>query len=279
MMAKFSISMNELTRSANETNPRVEALLGDMPEEAANKKVVSMMFLSLGESGRKMFRDKYPETSIWTLQATGMLINCNSCFHIERNRTLDRHNFLSRKQLPTESLQQFWHALNDLAARCELGEITQTLVHDVFILNMNNRKVQERHCVEPFANPADALQYAISYEEGLRRQKSMGISVTEQPKTIKSEPVFVVERGNKRECYRCGAKNFTMDHLKKSVAKNHQCEFCSVTGHLEKCCNQKYPQRNEMQQRLKNKRSETKRVNCVSEEEEEEEEEEELGDD
>ena len=107
MMAKYSISMNELTRTADETNPRVKALLGDMPEEAANKKVVSMMFLSLGESGRKMFRDKYPGTSIWTLQAMDMLNNCHSCFHIERNRTLDRHNFLSRKQLPTESLQQF----------------------------------------------------------------------------------------------------------------------------------------------------------------------------
>ena len=33
MMAKYSISMNELTRTADETNPKVKALLGDMPEE------------------------------------------------------------------------------------------------------------------------------------------------------------------------------------------------------------------------------------------------------
>ena len=69
--------------------------------------------------------------------------------------------------------------------------------------------------MEPFANPAEALQNAISYEEGLLRQRLMWISVTEQQKTIKSEPVFAVERSNKRECYRCGANNFTMDHLKK----------------------------------------------------------------
>ena len=81
--------------------------------------------------------------------------------------------------------------------------------------------------------------------------------------------MFAVERNNnKRECYRCGANNFTMDHLKKCVAKNHQGEICSVMGHLEKCCNQKYPQRKkEMQQRRKNKRFETKRVNYISEEE------------
>ena len=137
-----------------------------------------MMFVLLEESGWKLFRDKDPETSIWTLYATDLLNNCQSCFHIERNRTLYRNNFLSRKYLPTESLQQFWHALIGLAARSELGDITQSLVHDIFILNVKTKKVQKRLCVEPFANPADALQYAISYEEGMPRQRSMRRSVT-----------------------------------------------------------------------------------------------------
>ena len=66
MMAKYSISMNELIRTADETNPKIKALLG----EAANKKAVSMMFLSLEEDDRKMFRNKYPEKTIWSLQAT-----------------------------------------------------------------------------------------------------------------------------------------------------------------------------------------------------------------
>ena len=56
-----------MTRMVHEANPRVKALLGNMADEAANKKVVSMMFLSLGETGRKLFRDKFPETSIWSL--------------------------------------------------------------------------------------------------------------------------------------------------------------------------------------------------------------------
>ena len=131
-----------------------------------------------------------------------MLQSCEGCFRIERNGTF----FLSRKQMPNESLQQFWHTLNGLAARCELGEITPTLVHDVFILKMNNKKVQERLCVEPFANPQDALHYAISYEEGMKRQKSMGTSVVDQHK-VKSEPVFSVDKHNRRKCYRCGADN------------------------------------------------------------------------
>ena len=53
-------------------------------------------------------------------------------------------------------------------------------------------------------------------------------------------------------------------------AENHQCEFCSITGHWEKCCNQKHPQRKrDMQRRMKNKRKEIKGINYVSEDEEE----------
>ena len=56
-------------------------------------------------------------------------------------------------------MQQPWHAVNGFAARCELGDITQTLsvhdVDDVFILNMNNEKVQKKLCLEPYDNPQD----------------------------------------------------------------------------------------------------------------------------
>ena len=186
-MAKYSISVEELTRTVDAEHPMVKALIRDIPEEATEKKLVTWLFLSVGEPARKMFKDKYPEVSVWTIRAQEMIDRCANSFHVARNRTLDRHKFLSRKQQPDESLQQFWHSLNGIASRCELGEITQTLVHDVFILNMNNKKVQEKHCVEPYENPQDALQYAISYEEGIKRQKSMGVGVAENSKVVKKE--------------------------------------------------------------------------------------------
>ena len=272
VMAKHSISIDELTRTVDEGHPRVKALIGDMPEEAAEKKVVTWLFLSVGEPARKLFKDKYPELSVWTLQTREMLQRCENCFHIARNRTLDRHKFLSRKQQANESLQQFWHALNGLASKCELGEITQTLVHDVFILNMNNKKVQEKLCVEPFNEPQEALQYAISYEEGIKRQRSMGIGAAEGSKpAIKTELVCAVDKRNNRECFRCGVGNFTTDHIKKCPATNHKCEFCNITGHLEKCCNQKCPERKrQMKQRMQNRRKRFSRVHYISEDSDEE---------
>ena len=104
-MAKYSISVEELTRTVDADHPGVKALIGDMAEEAAEKKEVTWLFLSVGEPARKMFKDKYSEVSVWTLRAQEMIDRCVTCFHVARNRTLDRHKFLSRKQQPDELLQ------------------------------------------------------------------------------------------------------------------------------------------------------------------------------
>ena len=140
VMAKFSISITELTRDADQQNPRARALLGDMDEDPANKKVVSVLYLSLGEAARKIFKDKYPHTTLWNLKVRELIQLATGCFQIKRNRTLDRHKFFSGMQQPGETLQQFWHTLNGLAAPCDFGEITKTLVLDMFILHMNNKK-------------------------------------------------------------------------------------------------------------------------------------------
>ena len=99
----------------------------------------------------------------------------------------------------------------------------------------------------------------------------MGIGVAESSKTaIKTEPVCAVEMVKKRECFRCGVGNFATDHIKKCPATNHKCEFCDITGHLEKCCNQKYPERRkQMKQRLQSRRRGMARINYISEDSEE----------
>ena len=156
--------------------------------------------------------------------------NCKETFDIKRNRKLDRFRFLSRKQTQTETLEQFWHSLNGLAAECDFGGQTESLVHDIFILNMRNPVVQERHCTEPKATPKEVLEFAIAFEEGSLRQKSYGEAKIE----IKTEPVCNVNE--RKDCLRCGMENFTMDHLKVCRAKGKQCNKCGMTGHFGKVC-------------------------------------------
>ena len=79
LMAKYSISITELTRNADQQNPRVRALLGNLEEDPANKKVISVMHLALGDAARKQFMDKYPTTALWELRAQQLINLCNEC--------------------------------------------------------------------------------------------------------------------------------------------------------------------------------------------------------
>ena len=208
---------------------------------------------------------------------------CNECFQkrgIEPSIAID---FFSRLQQPGETLFQFWHTLNGLAVICDFGDITLALVLDMFILHMNNKKVQQKHCTEP-KELNQAFEFAIAFEEGIKRQKADGVQVSADSAkvSVKSEPVFAVGKLNFRKCFRCGEGNFTLEHVNFCMATNHRCKFCKLIGHVEKCCNKKFLQRQkEMQMRLKKKENtqSMRRVNYIEEsndEKESEEDEEQL---
>ena len=92
-------------------------------------------------------------------------------------------------------MHQFWNVLNGLAAKCDFGNQTD----GIFVLNMANKQVLEKLCTEPKENPAEALQFAIAFEDGLKRQRTYGYINQEQK--IKEEPVCSVSgiKPNNRE--------------------------------------------------------------------------------
>ena len=221
-----------------------------------------------------MIMDKFPQINILLIQLPQFLQHCNECFQTRRNRTMDRHTFLSRKQKPNESLHQFWNALNELAARCNFGNQTEGLVHDIFVLNVSNKLFQEKLCTEPKDTPAEALQFAIAFEDGLKRPKTYGY-IGQEPK-IKNGPVCAVSGSsfNTRECWRCGAGNFTMEHLKFCKGPNAMGSYCCRKGHLEKVCKQKKKDKFQQNGKFKaNGSSEhtNRRVQLVDQEDEEDE--------
>ena len=92
MMAKYSISKTELTREANQQNARVRPFMGDLHEDPANEKIISVMYLALGEAARKQFMDKYPNTALWELKESTAVDNFVwRVIRKNQSRTLDRH--------------------------------------------------------------------------------------------------------------------------------------------------------------------------------------------
>ena len=156
----------------------------------------------------------------------------------KKNETLDRFEFLSRKQKEHETLRQFWNELNGLVAKCNFGNITESLVKDLFIVNMNNKDVQQKLCTEPKNTIAETIQFAISYEEGALRQQSF--DKLDKP-NIKPEPNEKKNKtGTKRwgptkKCFRCEAP-FSPQHLEECKAMGITCMKCGKKGHFAKCC-------------------------------------------
>ena len=115
-----------------------------MSEQAAERKVVSILFLSLGSAGRKNLIDRHPYLVISTATLAERREKCDRTFRKQRNRTLKRFKFFYRKQQNIETLRQFWKALTELADRCDFENQTESLIMDAVIQNMHNKTMQER---------------------------------------------------------------------------------------------------------------------------------------
>ena len=163
LMAKSNISVAELTKT---TGNKDKNLMGDREEATAMKKANSVVYVALGMAARKTISGKFPTVNIARITLEDLIKTFKDCLEKPKNETLDRFKFLSRKQKENETLRQFWNELNGLAAKCNFGNITESLVKDVFIVNMNNKDVQQKLCSEPKSTIADTIQFAISYEEG-----------------------------------------------------------------------------------------------------------------
>ena len=136
-------------------------------------------------------------------------------------------------------MRHFWNELNGLAARCNFGNITESLVKDVFIVNINNKDVQQKLCTESKNTIADTIQFAKSYEERALRQQSF--DKLDKP-NIKPEPNEInnITTGKKRwvptkKCFRCEAP-FSPQNLKECKAKGITCMKCGKKRYFAKCC-------------------------------------------
>ena len=224
--SKYSISVTEQTRVPTQQRPLQAALINNLNEETAERKTVSILFLSLGTAGRRSFTDNFPYMDVTTVAIREIKENC---FIKHRNQTLDRYNFFTRKQQQNETLRQFWNVLTGLAAKCEIGEQTNSLIKDAFNKNMNNKTVQQRLCTEPKEEPEEALSFAVAFEEGISQQKTFG-----GENETKAVPVYQSNERVKNPCTRRGA-DFTTNHLQRCKAKRNNAAVAAEMAISREC--------------------------------------------
>ena len=97
----------------------VRIMCGEKPWPLADRKTVSLLYLSIGVEGRSILNCKNPHIIIDTLTTEEFWKIVEEAFIRPRNINFERHVFLITKQLRGETVEHFYGKLKNLAENCD----------------------------------------------------------------------------------------------------------------------------------------------------------------
>ena len=224
----------------------VGILCGDKPWKLCDRKASSLMYLSLGMEGRRVFNSKNSTVNLETISTKDLWDVLNTTFIRIHNITFDRYLFLTRKQQKGEPIEKFYGHLKELSENCDLGDKGDTIIRDVFIANIQNEDVQ-KELLKETVDPEKALAMAINIEMGTLNQLKMNASKTESHSTVNQvqrmrianatpfSNMNTTARKKPTTCHFCGS-SWTSDHRNKCPARGKRCNNCGIENHFAKVC-------------------------------------------
>lgn len=169
---------------------------------------------------------------------------------------LENFRFKCRKQGDAgadESIDDYLVALRKLAITCNFGDYLKTALRNQFVFGMKDRIIQARLLEVRDLTLDRAREIAVSMElsakggqEIQQRQGKPEMNLLEHPNTKGTKPKATKSNSTSKvsahsstkmgNCYRCGSSSHFANkcpHIKTV------CNFCKMTGHLQKVCMKK----------------------------------------
>ena len=221
-------------------------LCGDKPWKLCDRKASSLMYLSLGMEGRRVFNSKNSTINLEAISTKNLWDILNTTFIRIHNITFDRYLFLTRKQQKGEPIEKFYGHLKELSENCDLGEKGDTIIRDVFITNMQNEDIQ-KELLKETVDPDRALAIAINIEMGTLNQLKMNANKAELHSTVNqvqrmrianATPFSTMNTTAQKKpttCHFCGS-SLTPEHRNKCPARGKRCNNCGIENHFAKVC-------------------------------------------
>ena len=224
----------------------VGILCGDKPWKLCDRKASSLMYLSLGMEGRRVFNSKNSTVNLEAISTKNLWDVLNTTFIRIHNITFDRYLFLTRKQQKGEPIEKFYGHLKELSENCDLGEKGDTIIRDVFIANMQNEDIQ-KELLKERVDPDKTLAIAINIEMGTLNQLKMNANKTELRSTVNQvqrmrianatpfSTMSTTARKKPTTCHFCGS-SWTSEHRNKCPARGKRCKNCGIENHFANVC-------------------------------------------
>ena len=223
----------------------IGVMCGGKPWAQADRKTVSMLYLSLGTEGRRVVWSGNPHLKMDILTTAELWTIMESAFIRQRNITFDRYVLLTTKQTRGESIEHFFGKLKEFSENCELGSQEDTLIRKLFIAKMLDPEIQ-RELLRETLEPAQVLRLAINMELGQRNQLQITNSqpapqvnavISQRPSRppIQRPTTSSFTRPPNELCRNCGL-TWSANHKVKCIARGKTCNNCGLQNHFSRVC-------------------------------------------
>ena len=213
-----------------------------------------------------MHARKFPHTNVENKTTQEIWEELELTFIRPRNVTFNRYLLLTRKQQRGETIEQFHSALRSLAEHCQLADLEDELLPDIFTPNMIDHEIQ-KELLKTTLTPEKALELAVSIELGIRSQLAIHSKQLADPhqnafvgreETISeissarfrgsnrtttprgphrgnNRPTFNNSRNTLHNCRNSG-QTWGINHKAKCQAIGQTCRRCNKPNHFTKAC-------------------------------------------
>ena len=156
----------KIYKAAEEKRINKRKKIGVLRRAEADKKLRSILFLALGNEGKKVFSQKNLTVKNFSISFKEFWDLLGLIFDKPPDVTIERYFYLKSDTKNRESLEQFLGALTDLARTCNIRESNEAArIRDVIICNMRNSETQLK-LLSATISPSEDLSQALKDEKG-----------------------------------------------------------------------------------------------------------------
>lgn len=225
-----------LSKNWNSWHQRFKIFLtaSNLEKEEDDRKIAILLY-NLGEKSLEIF-NSFNLNKADQSNYTTVITKFEGYFSPQKNITIERHKFLTRKQLPGESIDSYYTDLVNKSLSCELNALREDLVRDVFIcgLNSSNQHLKERLLREPDLTLKKAVGMCKAAElsslqvRELENTEIAQVSVKNRPKPMSNTTYKQSQQNPTYKSQKPKFKNFINNC--RNCGKNHKVNQCPAFG-------------------------------------------------
>ncbi|XP_031370833.1 formin-J-like isoform X2 [Apis dorsata] len=189
-----------------------------------------------------------------------LLAKLDKYFCPSKNEVIERYNFFNSKKKKDESIETYITQLKSKAKTCNFGKITESLIRDKIIMEINDKNLKTKIFNTENLNLLTLIKI-FNEHQNLQKKKeenkikndtrSDNASFKNTPKIVKNFDEKTnssnnneksINMQNKRNCKKCNQRH----PIKACPAWGLKCEKCGMYNHYTNCCPTQFNEKKEI---------------------------------